>query len=79
VQDKLSRIVRDTQLIPEVHPADFAVRPLIAAGGEVLVMEDHPLSPQVASVAAHRELPWRATTVNVPDHRRYVFGRRHSH
>jgi chromosome partitioning protein len=82
VQDKLSRLMRDTQLIPELRPADFAVRSLIAAGDEDLLVEDRALSPQVASAALRLDAGTGsvtgATTFKAPDHRRYIFGRRQS-
>jgi chromosome partitioning protein len=80
VQDKLARIVRDTQLIPELRPADFAVSPLIAAGDEDLAVEDRAPPQRLANAALRPETGLRASmrtaTFSAPDHRRYVFGRR---
>lgn len=78
VQDKLSRIVRDTQLIPELRPADFAVKPLSAAGDEDPVVEDNLLSPQVASADPRSEAGLRAgmRATTLANRRLYAFGRR---
>ena len=82
VQDKLSRLVRDTKLIPELRHADFAVRPLIAAGDEDLLVEDRAFYPQTASAALRLDVGTisvtEATTFKALDHRRYIFGRRRS-
>ena len=77
VQDKLSRIVRDTQLIPGLRPGSS---PLIAAGDEDLAVEDRVPPPRLASAAPRPEAGLRAgmRTFKAPDHRLYVFGRRPS-
>jgi chromosome partitioning protein len=79
VQDKLSRIVRDTKLIPDIRPAEFALGPLLGAGmDEDLAMEDMPRIP-VTTAEANPDLV-RAnnpvTALKLPDRRLHVFGRR---
>lgn len=82
VQDRLSRIVRDTQLIPEVRPPDFAVSPLLAAGDENLVVEDRALSRELAAAELRAEPGSRGQAgpapAQAPDRRLHVFGRRQS-
>jgi len=76
IQDKLSRIVRDANLIPDVRPADFAVGPLIAAGDEDLAAEEP--QPPAAGASDPRPDPraTSTTTFKAPDRRPHVFGRR---
>lgn len=45
IQDKLSRIVRDAKLIPDMRPAEFAISPLAAA-----VEEEDPSPPAIEDV-----------------------------
>jgi chromosome partitioning protein len=79
IQDRLSRIVRDTKLIPDIRPAEFAITPLIAAGEEEDLATEEP---QVSAVSAD-PLPDPGprtnsgpTTFKAPDRRPHVFGRR---
>jgi chromosome partitioning protein len=82
IQDKLSRIVRDTQLIPELRPSDFAINPLLAAGEEDLLAEDRPLARETLGADARTESGSRgdlaSTSFRGPDRRLHVFGRRQS-
>lgn len=81
VQDRLSRIVRDTQLIPELRPADFAVGPLIAAGDAELTAEDRPV-PRDGTIEPRPDASLSPGTGTSPfraaDRRVHVFGRRQS-
>jgi chromosome partitioning protein len=79
IQDKLSRIVRDAKLIPDMRPAEFATTPLIAAGEEEDLAAEEPQAP--AAGADPRPDPGlRAnsspTSFRAPDRRLHVFGRR---
>jgi len=79
VQDKLSRIVRDAKLIPDIRPAEFALGPLLAAGmDEDLATEDTPrilvttTEPSPDLVRTTNPV----TALKLPDRRLHVFGRR---
>lgn len=79
IQDKLSRIVRDAKLIPDMRPAEFAITPLIAAGEEEDLAAEERQAP--AGGGDPRPEPGlRAnsspTTFRTPDRRLHVFGRR---
>jgi chromosome partitioning protein len=91
IQNKLSRIVRDAKLIPDMRPAEFAISPLAAAAGDEEDMafpaiEDVPQAPPLTSLypdpAKRAEPEPRANTgssiLKGPDRRIHVFGRRQS-
>lgn len=88
VQDRLSRIVRDAKLIPEVRPADFALSPLMTAD-EDTEEEDFSADETPDAVAALAAIPTlvprpapNPATNNAPaalkgpERRLHVFGRR---
>jgi hypothetical protein len=79
IQDKLSRIVRDTKLIPDVRPVEFAISPLIAASEEEDLAAEEP---QAQGADPRPELQPRANNgtalFKTPDRRLHVFGRRQS-
>jgi len=79
IQDKLSRIVRDANLIPNLRPAEFAIGPLMAAGEDGDLVEEDARVPTPAIVsdpAADLPRPNSTTTFKAPDRRLHVFGRR---
>lgn len=82
IQDKLSRIVRDAKLIPDVRPAEFAISSLVTASEEEdLATEELPTpAPTTAPAAPRPELAPRPTinanTFKTPERRLHVFGRR---
>jgi chromosome partitioning protein len=86
IQDRLSRIVRDAKLIPDIRPAEFAISPLAAAVEEEdsvsQPIEDVPQAPSVTNIypAKRVEPDLRAgagtTILKGPDRRVHVFGRR---
>jgi hypothetical protein len=75
IQDKLSRIVRDTKLIPDMRPAEFAITPLIAAGEEEDLAAEEPRAPAAGADPGLRASS-SPTTFKAPDRRPHVFGRR---
>ena len=79
IQDRLSRIVRDTKLIPDVRPSEFAITPLIAASEEEDLAAEEPQAPPVSADPRPDAGP-RANsspiTFKAPDRRPHVFGRR---
>jgi chromosome partitioning protein len=80
VQDKLSRIVRDAKLIPEMRPAEFALGPLLASSSadEDLPLEEAPRAPVIAAEPQPDMLRAASpvTALKTPDRRLHVFGRR---
>ena len=88
IQDRLSRIVRDAKLIPDIRPAEFALSPLAAAVEEEdlssSAIEDVPQAPPVTNVYSDpikRAEPEPRANIgsNIlkgPDRRIHVFGRR---
>jgi chromosome partitioning protein len=81
IQDKLSRIVRDAKLIPDVRPAEFAVSPLIAASEVEDLATEEPFAPASTTVSDPRPAPpprvaISANTFKTPERRLHVFGRR---
>jgi chromosome partitioning protein len=79
IQDKLSRIVRDANLIPNLRPVEFAVSPLITASEDEDLAAEEPRAP-APGIAPDQpaELP-RANSTTIfkaPDRRLHVFGRR---
>jgi hypothetical protein len=79
IQDRLSRIVRDAKLIPDLRPTEFAITPLIAAGEEEDLATEEPQAP-TANADPRPDPGLRAngspTTFRTPDRRPHVFGRR---
>ena len=79
IQDRLSRIVRDAKLIPDLRPTEFAITPLIAAGEEEDLAAEEPQAPTV-NADPRPDPGLRAngspTTFRTPDRRPHVFGRR---
>jgi len=88
IQDKLSRIVRDAKLIPDIRPAEFAISPLAAAVEEEdlssSAIEDVPQAAPVTNVYSDPiKLAGPEPRANIgsnilkgPDRRMHVFGRR---
>lgn len=79
IQDKLSRIVHDARLIPDMRPAELAIHPLIAAAeDEDLAGQEPPASvPGVLSQPDFRPQAASGGTMAKPvDRRPHVFGRR---
>lgn len=87
IQDKLSRIVRDAKLIPDVRPPEFAISPLMTGEAEVEAEEDLATEESLAPIPApvpnlvQRTTPQpssnpASTPFKGPDRRLHVFGRR---
>ena len=82
IQDKLSRIVRDAKLIPDVRPAEFAISPLMgeSEAEEDMAAEEPPVPAPVPALRPNPQaIPpagMATTAFKAPDRRLHVFGRR---
>jgi chromosome partitioning protein len=82
IQDKLSRIVRDAKLIPDVRPAEFAISPLMgeSEAEEDMAAEEPPVPAPVPALRPNPQaIPpagMATPAFKAPDRRLHVFGRR---